>query len=600
MDTTPGKLDPLGDWQRTHHCSDLTDKDIGEKVLLMGWILRRRDHGGLIFVDLRDRWGLTQVVFNPEHDAVSHSRAEDLRSEYVIAVKGEVIPRPEGMENPDLPTGKVEVMVDELRVLNDSLTPPFSLDDRDGMDVAESVRLKYRYLDLRREALRDNIVLRSQVSKRVRDFFYGDDFMEIETPFLTKSTPEGAQDYLVPSRVHNGLMYALPQSPQLFKQLLMVSGYDRYFQIVHCFRDEDLRADRQPEFTQIDVEMSFITEDGLFDVMERMMADLFSFAVDAQVSVPFPRIPYGEVMDRFGVDRPDTRFEMELVDLTQILGRTEARIFTETVKGGGIIKAINVKGGGETSRRELDELTDHAAIYGAKGLAWFKSNPDGWQSPLAKFIGDDVRAEIEAKASFKQRDLLLVIAGEAPMVNESLGQLRLHVAQKLDLIPAGRFDFLWVVDFPLFEYDQEDGRYYSMHHPFTSPKEEDLNLLASDPGKVRARAYDMVLNGSEIGGGSIRIHSKDIQSRIFELLNIGPEEAREKFGFLLDALQYGAPPHGGIAFGLDRIMMLLTGAGSIRDVIPFPKTQKATCLLTDAPSPVDPAQLTELGLRLRK
>ena len=600
MNTTPGKLDPLGDWQRTHHCSDLTDKDIGEKVLLMGWILRRRDHGGLIFVDLRDRWGLTQVVFNPEHDAVSHNRAEDLRSEYVIAVKGEVIPRPEGMENPDLPTGKVEVMVDELRVLNDSLTPPFSLDDRDGMDVAESVRLKYRYLDLRREALRDNMVLRSQVSKRVRDFFYGDDFLEIETPFLTKSTPEGARDYLVPSRVHNGLMYALPQSPQLFKQLLMVSGYDRYFQIVHCFRDEDLRADRQPEFTQIDVEMSFITEDGLFDVMERMMADLFSFAVDAQVSVPFPRIPYGEVMDRFGVDRPDTRFEMELLDLTQILGRTEARIFTDTVKGGGIIKAINVKGGGETSRRELDELTDHAAIYGAKGLAWFKSNPDGWQSPLAKFIGDDVRAEIEAKASFKQGDLLLVIAGEAPMVNESLGQLRLHVAQKLDLIPADRFDFLWVVDFPLFEYDQEDGRYYSMHHPFTSPKEEDLDLLASDPGKVRARAYDMVLNGSEIGGGSIRIHSKDIQSRIFELLNIGPEEAREKFGFLLDALQYGAPPHGGIAFGLDRIMMLLTGAGSIRDVIPFPKTQKATCLLTDAPSPVDPAQLTELGLRLRK
>jgi aspartyl-tRNA synthetase len=566
----------------------------------MGWILRRRDHGGLIFVDLRDRWGLTQVVFNPEHDAVSHSRAEDLRSEYVIAVKGEVIPRPEGMENPDIPTGMVEVMVDELRVLNDSLTPPFSLDDRDGMDVAENVRLKYRYLDLRREVLRNNMVLRSQVSKRVRDFFYGDDFLEIETPFLTKSTPEGARDYLVPSRVHNGLMYALPQSPQLFKQLLMVSGYDRYFQIVHCFRDEDLRADRQPEFTQIDVEMSFITEDGLFDVMERLMADLFSFAVDAQVSVPFPRLPYGEVMDRFGVDRPDTRFEMELVDLTQILGRTEAKIFTETVKSGGIIKAINVKGGGETSRRELDELTDHAAIYGAKGLAWFKSNPDGWQSPLAKFIGDDVRGEIEAKASFKQGDLLLVIAGEAPMVNESLGQLRLHVAQKLDLIPADRFDFLWVVDFPLFEYDQEDGRYYSMHHPFTSPKEEDLPLLTSDPGKVRARAYDMVLNGSEIGGGSIRIHSKDIQSRIFELLNIGPEEAREKFGFLLDALQYGAPPHGGIAFGLDRIMMLLTGAGSIRDVIPFPKTQKATCLLTDAPSPVDPAQLTELGLRLRK
>ncbi len=600
MNTTPGKLDPLGDWQRTHHCNDLTDKDIGRKILLMGWVLRRRDHGGLIFVDLRDRWGLTQIVFNPEHNAVSHNRAEDLRSEYVIAVKGEVIPRPEGMENPDLATGKVEVMVDELRVLNDSLTPPFSLDEREGMEVAESVRLKYRYLDLRRDNLRDNMVLRSQVSKRVRDFFYGDDFLEIETPFLTKSTPEGARDYLVPSRVHNGLMYALPQSPQLFKQLLMVSGYDRYFQIVHCFRDEDLRADRQPEFTQIDVEMSFITEDGLFSVMERMLADLFNFALDVQVPIPFPRLSYDEVMNRFGVDRPDTRFEMELVDLTEVLGRTEARVFTDTVKGGGIIKAFNVKGGGEMSRKDLDGLTDHVAIYGAKGLAWFKSNPDGWQSPLAKFIGEEIRQEVQMEVSFEPGDLMLVIAGEASMVNESLGQLRLHVAQKLDLIPADRFDFLWVIDFPLFEYDQEDGRYYSMHHPFTSPKEEDVHLLGSDPGKVRARAYDIVLNGSEIGGGSIRIHSKDVQSRIFELLNIGPEEAREKFGFLLDALQYGAPPHGGIAFGLDRIMMLLTGAVSIRDVIAFPKTQKASCLLTEAPSRVDPAQLAELGLRLRK
>lgn len=600
MDTTPDKLDPLGDWQRTHHCNDLTEKNIGEKVLLMGWILRRRDHGGLIFIDLRDRWGLTQVVFNPEHDAVSHSRAENLRSEYVIAIKGEVIPRPDGMENPDLATGKVEVMVDRLKVLNSSLTPPFSLDEREGMEVAESVRLKYRYLDLRRDSLRDNMVLRSLVSKRVRDFFYGEEFLEIETPFLTKSTPEGARDYLVPSRVHNGLMYALPQSPQLFKQLLMISGFDRYFQIVHCFRDEDLRADRQPEFTQIDVEMSFITEDGLFDVMERMMADLFGFALDVQVPIPFPRLPYGEVMERFGVDRPDTRFEMELLDLTEVLGKTEARIFTDTIQGGGVIKALNVKDGSGMSRKELDGLTDHVAIYGAKGLAWFKSNPDGWQSPLAKFIGEEVRRDVQARADFEFGDLLLVIAGEASMVNESLGQLRLHVAQKLGLIPADRFDFLWVVDFPLFEYDQDDGRYYSMHHPFTSPKEEDFSLLGSEPGKVRARAYDMVLNGSEIGGGSIRIHNKEVQSRIFELLNIGPKEASEKFGFLLDALQYGAPPHGGIAFGLDRILMLLTGAGSIRDVIPFPKTQKATCLLTEAPSPVDPAQLAELGLRLLK
>lgn len=600
METTSGTLDPLGDWQRTHHCNDLTEKNVGEKVLLMGWILRRRDHGGLVFVDLRDRWGLTQVVFNPEHDPISHGKAEDLRSEYVIAVRGEVIPRPEGMENPDLATGKIEIMADELRVLNDSLTPPFSLDDREGAEVAENVRLKYRYLDLRREVLRDNMILRSQVSKKVRDFFYEEDFLEIETPFLTKSTPEGARDYLVPSRVHNGLMFALPQSPQLFKQLLMISGYDRYFQIVHCFRDEDLRADRQPEFTQIDVEMSFITEDGLFNVMERMISDLFSFALDVQVPTPFPKLPYGEVMDRFGLDRPDTRFEMELVDLTDILSSTEARVFTDTVQGGGIIKALNVKGGGETSRKELDKFTDHVAIYGSKGLAWFKNNPDGWQSPLAKFISEDVRAQVQKKADFDTGDLLLVVAGEAAMVNESLGQLRLHVAQKLNLIPEDRFDFLWVVDFPLFEYDKEDGRYYSMHHPFTSPKEEDLSQLASDPGKVRARAYDMVLNGSEIGGGSIRIHNSEIQSRIFELLNIGPEEAREKFGFLLDALKFGAPPHGGIAFGLDRIMMLITGAGSIRDVIPFPKTQKAACLLTEAPSPVDPAQLTELGLRLRK
>lgn len=600
MTTTSSNLDLLGDWERTHNCSTLTEKNIGEKVLLMGWILRRRDHGGLIFVDLRDRWGLTQVVFNPEHDAVSHGKAEALRSEYVIAVKGEVIPRPEGMENPELATGKIEVMVGELRVLNDSMTPPFSLDDRDGMDVAENVRLKYRYLDLRRESLRDNMILRSKVSKRVRDYFYNEDFLEIETPFLTKSTPEGARDYLVPSRVQNGLMYALPQSPQLFKQLLMVSGYDRYFQIVHCFRDEDLRADRQPEFTQIDVEMSFITENGLFDIMERMISDLFSFALDVQVPVPFPRLPYGEVMDRFGLDRPDTRFGMELTDLTEILSRTEARVFTDTVKGGGIIKALAVKGGSETSRKELDELTDYVAIYGAKGLAWFKNNPDGWQSPLAKFIDEEVRGEVQSKADFEMGDLLLVIAGEASMVNESLGQLRLQVARKLGMIPEDRFDFLWVVDFPLLEYDLEDGRFYAMHHPFTAPKEDDLSLLESDPGKVRARAYDMVLNGSEIGGGSIRIHSKDTQSRIFELLNIGPEEAREKFGFLLDALQFGAPPHGGIAFGLDRIMMLLTGAESIRDVIPFPKTQKAACLLTEAPSPVDTAQLTELGLKLRK
>ncbi|MDF1534968.1 MAG: aspartate--tRNA ligase [bacterium] len=600
MEKRSSKLDLLGDWQRTHHCSQLTEADVGEKVLLMGWILRRRDHGGLIFVDLRDRWGITQVVFNPENEPVSHKKAEALRSEWVIAVRGKVIARPEGMQNPDLTTGAIEVMASELRILNTSATPPFAIDEREGTDIAENLRLTYRYLDLRRESLKKNMVLRSLVSKRVRDFFYNEEFLEIETPFLTKSTPEGARDYLVPSRIQHGHMYALPQSPQLFKQLLMVSGYDRYFQIVHCFRDEDLRADRQPEFTQIDVEMSFITEDVLFDVMERMITDLFSFALDTRIQSSFPRLSYSEALDRFGLDRPDTRFAMELVDLSGPLSRTEARLFSETVAGGGIVKAINVKEGARLSRKELDELADHVAIYGAKGLAWFKNNPDGWQSPLAKFIGEDVRGQIAQAAGFETGDLLLVVAGDSAMVNESLGQLRLHVAQKLDLIPAGRFDFLWVVDFPLFEYDARDGRYYSMHHPFTSPVEDDIPLLGTDPGKVRARAYDMVLNGSEIGGGSIRIHRQDIQSAVFQLLNIGPEEAREKFGFLLDALQYGAPPHGGIAFGLDRIMMLLTGATSIRDVIPFPKTQKATCLLTGAPSAVDPAQLAELGLRLKK
>jgi aspartyl-tRNA synthetase len=594
------KLDLLGDWQRTHTCSELTDANVGEKVLLMGWILRRRDHGGLIFVDLRDRYGITQVVFNPENDPGSHEKAEVLRSEWVIAVQGEVIARPEGMLNPDLTTGAIEVMASELRILNTSETPPFAIDEREGADVAESLRLTYRYLDLRRESLKKNMVLRSKVSKKVRDFFYDENFLEIETPFLTKSTPEGARDYLVPSRIQHGHMYALPQSPQLFKQLLMVSGYDRYFQIVHCFRDEDLRADRQPEFTQIDVEMSFVTEDILFDVMERMITDLFSFALDVQVPTPFPRLSYLEAVGRFGLDRPDTRFAMELVDLSEPLGKTEAKIFSETVAGGGVIKAINVKDGSKLSRKELDELADHVAIYGAKGLAWIKNNPDGWQSPLAKFIGDDIRGQVTQAAAFETGDLLLIVAGEEGMANEALGQLRVHVAQKLELIPEGLLNFVWVVDFPLFEYDAKDGRYYSMHHPFTSPVEEDLPLLDTDPSKVRARAYDMVLNGSEIGGGSIRIHRQDIQSTVFRHLDIGPEEAREKFGFLLDALQYGAPPHGGIAFGLDRIMMLLTNASSIRDVIAFPKTQKATCLLTDAPSAVDPTQLAELGLRQKK
>ncbi|NOY86466.1 MAG: aspartate--tRNA ligase [Deltaproteobacteria bacterium] len=600
MDTGSDVSDQQGDWERTHNCGTLKKDHIGSEVTLMGWVLRRRDHGGLIFVDLRDRWGITQVVFNPERESESHRKAEHLRSEYVIAVRGEVSPRPEGMENPDLVTGDIEVLADELRVLNSSLTPPFSLDEREGGDVAESVRLKYRYLDLRRETLKANMVQRSLLTKWVRDYFYDEGFLEIETPFLTKSTPEGARDYLVPSRVNQGSFYALPQSPQLFKQILMVSGFDRYFQIVHCFRDEDLRADRQPEFTQIDVEMSFLTIDALFDIMERMMAGVFRFALDLDIPRPFPRLGYGESLDRFGLDRPDARFGMELVDLSDILGRTEARVFSGTVADGGIIKGLTVKNGGGMSRRELDELAAYVGVYGAKGLAWFKNTENGWQSPLAKFMDVDDKARVSEATLFQPGDLLLVVAGASGIVNEALGQLRAHLGNVLGLIPADRYDFLWVTDFPLFEYDEKEGRYNSMHHPFTSPVEEDIPLLETDPGLVRAKAYDLVLNGSEIGGGSLRIHRKDVQSTVFKYLNIGPEEARKKFGFLLDALQYGAPPHGGIAFGLDRIMMILTGAASIRDVIPFPKTQKATCLMTDAPGPVDPMQLMELGLKLRR
>jgi aspartyl-tRNA synthetase len=539
-------------------------------------------------------------VFNPERNNLSHGKAEGLRSEYVIAVEGEVIPRPEGMVNQDMHTGEIEVIVDEIRLLNTSLTPPFSIDERESVDVAEAVRLKYRYLDLRRETLMGNMILRSEVSKNVRDFLYGEGFLEIETPFLTKSTPEGARDYLVPSRINPGRMFALPQSPQLFKQILMISGYDRYFQIVHCFRDEDLRADRQPEFTQIDVEIAFVTADMLFEVMERMMVGIFKVALDVDVKPPFPRLTYKDAVARYGLDRPDTRFEMELVDLSDTLGRTEAKIFSKTVDGGGKIKGITVKGGAGMSRKDLDVLTEYVAIYGAKGLAWFKSSPDGWQSPLAKFIDDDAKNEVSQVAGFEAGDLLLVIAGESGMVNESLGQLRVHLARQLDLIPTDRYNFCWIVDFPLFEYDSDEERFVSMHHPFTSPLEEDIPLLESDPGSVRARAYDLVLNGSEIGGGSIRIHTEDVQSRVFELLKIGPEEATEKFGFLLEALQYGAPPHGGIAFGLDRIIMILTDADSIRDVIPFPKTQKTLCLMTGAPNQVDQQQLTELGLRLKK
>ncbi len=593
-------LDQQGNWRRTHSCGVLGAGEAGSEVVLMGWVHRRRDHGGLVFIDLRDRFGLTQVVFSPERDARAHERAQGLRDEDVLAVRGRVERRPAGSENPDLPTGAIEVYALELRLLNVSDTPPFSIDEKESREVAEGVRLKYRYLDLRRASLTRNMVLRSRVAKTVRDFLDGHGFLEIETPILTKSTPEGARDYLVPSRVSPGCFYALPQSPQLFKQILMVAGYDRYFQIVRCFRDEDLRADRQPEFTQIDLEMSFIDVEELFGLMEEMIGGVFRSALGVEVARPFPRMTYAEAMERYGTDRPDTRFGLELSDLTGLLRCTDAKVFADVAAQGGIIKGLAVPGGGGMSRKELDDLTEFVKGFGAKGLAWFKRTTDGWQSPLAKFISDDVKAEVQQAARFGPEDLLLVVADRAKVADDCLSRLRLHLGEKLGLIPEGRHHFLWVVDFPMFERDEEAGRFAAMHHPFTAPVDEDIPLLASDPGKVRARAYDMVLNGNEIGGGSVRIHRADVQQQVFSLLAISPGEARAKFGFLLDALRFGAPPHGGLAFGLDRIMMILTGSSSIRDVIAFPKTQKAADLMCEAPGEVDPAQLAELGIRLRR
>ena len=587
----------LGDWKRSHYCGDLSKQDIGSEVCLMGWVHRRRDHGGLIFIDLRDRTGIAQLALDPDRDPQSHAKAEAVRNEFVVAAIGTVSPRPEGTVNPKMKTGEVEIEVSELRILNVAKTPPFMLDEY--TEVAENLRLKYRYLDLRRDSIQQNIMMRHQVAQTTRKYLSDHGFLEIETPMLTKSTPEGARDYLVPSRVNPGNFYALPQSPQIFKQLLMVSGYDRYFQITRCFRDEDLRADRQPEFTQIDCELSFVDKDDVMTVMEGMIAAIFKSSLDVELSVPMPRLSYAEVMDRYGVDNPDLRFEMELVNLTEIVRGCGFKVFASVAENGGLVKAMNVKGCATFSRKELDDLTDFAAIYGAKGMAWVKILEDGsWQSPIAKFFTEEELAQIGAALDAKPGDLLLFGADTPAIANESLGRLRGHLGQKLSLANPNDYKFLWVTDFPLLEWDGETRRHVAVHHPFTAPLDEDIPLLDSDPGKARAKAYDLVLNGSEIGGGSIRIHNQEVQSRMFNLLGIGTEEAREKFGFLLDALEFGAPPHGGIAFGLDRIMMILTKAGSIRDVIAFPKTQKATDLMSEAPGTVDEKQLRELGIRL--
>lgn len=589
--------DLLGEMRSTHNCGELNAKQIGKEVVLMGWVQRRRDHGGVIFVDLRDREGITQVVFNPATDKKIHEKAHDLRGEYVIAVRGVVDARPEGMVNPGLRTGEIEITVVELKILNTAKTPPFLIEEQ--IDVSESIRLKYRHIDLRRPQLQKNIILRHRASASVRQYLNANGFLEIETPFLTRSTPEGARDYLVPSRVSPGQFYALPQSPQLFKQLLMISGFDRYYQIVRCFRDEDLRADRQPEFTQIDFEMSFVGEDDIIGISEGMIKNLFQDVLKMEIEIPFPRITYADAISRFGLDKPDTRFNLELKDISDIIKDSGFKVFSSVVKKGGIVKALNAKGCVDFSRKEIDDLADLVAVYRAKGLAWIKIREDKWQSPIVKFFTDKEKEKLSQRLGIEPGDLIFFVADVPQVTNEALGQLRNHIGKKIGLVNEKEFKFMWVTHFPLLEYDETEKRYQALHHPFTAPFEEDYELLSTNPLAVKSRAYDLVLNGCEIGGGSIRMHQRDMQEKVFEALGMDRKTYEEKFGFLLSALDTGAPPHGGIAFGFDRLVMILCGQPSIRDVIPFPKTQKAACLLTNAPSKAGKDQLDELSLKVK-
>jgi len=584
---------------RSYYCGEISEKAIGEKVVLKGWVQRRRDLGGLIFIDLRDRTGVVQIVFNPEVSKEALEIAEKIRSEYVLDIEGEVVKRSEETINPNIRTGKVEVVVQSVTILNSAKTPPFSLADQKA-DISEEVRLKYRYLDLRRPVMFETLKMRHQITRAIRNFLDENGFIDVETPILTKSTPEGARDYLVPSRVHEGEFYALPQSPQIFKQLLMVSGFDKYYQIARCFRDEDLRADRQPEFTQIDIETSFMSQEDIMNLTEKMMAHVLKEVKGIELTLPFQRMPYDEAMARFGSDKPDVRFGLELVDVSEIVKNSAFKVFSQAVAGGGQVKLINVKGKkDEFSRKDLDALQEYVHNYGAKGLAWLKVEENEVKGPIAKFLSENEQNSILQAAEGQNGDLLLFVADKPNVVADSLGALRLKLGKDLGLIEEDKLEFLWITDWPLVEYNEEDGRYYALHHPFTMPFREDLEYFEKDPLKMRAQAYDLVLNGYELGGGSIRIFEKDVQEKMFKLLGFTEEQAREQFGFLLEAFEYGTPPHGGIALGLDRIVMLLAGRTNLRDTIAFPKTASASCLLTEAPSQVNKEQLDELHLEVK-
>ncbi|MDZ7672136.1 MAG: aspartate--tRNA ligase [Halanaerobiales bacterium] len=587
-----GKLDGF---KRTHKCEEIKKSDEKKEVTIMGWVQKRRDHGGVIFIDLRDRSGFVQVVFNPNINKEAFSEANQLRSEYVIAVKGTVRKRPEGNINEELPTGHIEIEGHELKILDKANTTPFVIED--DVNPGENLRLKYRYLDLRRPKMRDIMKLRHKVVKLTRDYLDQEDFLEIETPLLTKSTPEGARDYLVPSRINPGHFYALPQSPQLFKQLLMVSGMERYFQIAKCFRDEDLRANRQPEFTQIDIELSFVTREDIFTITESLLRKIFALK-DIELPEEIPVMTYEEAIDQYGLDKPDLRFGMKLKDISDEVKDSEFNIFSGTVKKGGQVKGIKVKGGAQFSRSDIDELEDFVKLYDAKGLAWIMLKDNDIKSPIAKFLSEKEINNIINKMEAKDGDLLLFVADKPKVVATSLGQLRVHLSKKLDLINEDSYEFTWIIDFPLFEYNEDEQRYVAKHHPFTSPLKEDIDKLDNDLDNIRANSYDIVLNGEELGGGSIRISNKKLQHKIFDLMNFTEDEIDNKFGFLMDAFEYGTPPHGGIALGLDRLIMILGNAESIRDVIAFPKTQRATSPLTNAPSTVEQKQLDELHINL--